>query len=67
MCFFISLFIFLLKGPEATQVAVLQYGWTPQLDIAWTDPQNKEGLIKMVDAMQKMESGPSKIGKHFCK
>ncbi|XP_018418206.1 PREDICTED: von Willebrand factor [Nanorana parkeri] len=49
-------------GPEATQVAVLQYGWTPQLEIAWTDPQNREGLIKGLDTMQKMERGPSKIG-----
>ncbi|KAM9313180.1 von Willebrand factor [Gastrophryne carolinensis] len=49
-------------GRDNTQVAVLQYGWIPQLEISWIDPQDKKALIKQVDAMQRMEGGPSKIG-----
>ncbi|NP_001243217.1 von Willebrand factor precursor [Xenopus tropicalis] len=49
-------------GVGATQVSVLQYGWRNILEIAWTDPQEKESLLKAVDNIQKAEDGPAKIG-----
>ncbi|XP_063784571.1 von Willebrand factor isoform X2 [Pseudophryne corroboree] len=49
-------------GSDLTQVAVLQYAWTPTVDIAWTDPQDKESLIKAIDTIQKLGEGPGKIG-----
>ncbi|KAG9491060.1 hypothetical protein GDO78_006427 [Eleutherodactylus coqui] len=49
-------------GPDATQVAVLQYGWAPTMEVAWTDPQEKISLLKAVDNMQKMGEGSGKIG-----
>ncbi|KAM4037233.1 von Willebrand factor [Anomaloglossus baeobatrachus] len=49
-------------GHEATQVAVLQYGWAPNMEVAWTDPQEKISLIKAVDNIQKIGEGSSRIG-----
>ncbi|XP_075066326.1 von Willebrand factor [Mixophyes fleayi] len=49
-------------GSDLTQVAVLQYGWEPNMEIAWSDPQDEISLIKAVDVIQKMGDGPGKIG-----
>ncbi|XP_053574707.1 von Willebrand factor [Bombina bombina] len=49
-------------GPESTQVAVLQYGRTNNMEVAWTDPQDKTSLINTVNNIQQTEDGPSKIG-----
>ncbi|KAM4748779.1 von Willebrand factor [Rhinophrynus dorsalis] len=49
-------------GTDATQVAVLQYGRTNTLEVAWTDPQEKSSLLKAVNEIQQGEEGPSKIG-----
>ncbi|KAG8579776.1 hypothetical protein GDO81_011049 [Engystomops pustulosus] len=49
-------------GPDATQVAVLQYGWAPTMEVAWSDPQDKISLLKAVENMQKMGEGSGKIG-----
>uniref|UniRef100_A0A8C5MCI6 von Willebrand factor n=1 Tax=Leptobrachium leishanense TaxID=445787 RepID=A0A8C5MCI6_9ANUR len=49
-------------GNEATQVSVLQYGFTNTLEIAWTDPQDKDNLLQIVNHMQKREEGHGKIG-----
>ncbi|XP_053319540.1 von Willebrand factor [Spea bombifrons] len=49
-------------GYDATQVAVLQYGMTNTLEIAWTDPQDKASLLHALNNIQKREEGPGRIG-----
>ncbi|KAM4676803.1 von Willebrand factor [Discoglossus pictus] len=49
-------------GPDATQVAVLQYGRTKNMEVAWTDPQDETSLLKEVNNIQQIDDGPSKIG-----
>ncbi|KAM8973916.1 von Willebrand factor isoform 2-T2 [Pelodytes ibericus] len=49
-------------GTAATQVSVLQYGMSNTLELAWTDPQNKDSLLKLINPIQKRENGPGRIG-----
>ncbi|CAH2276180.1 von Willebrand factor [Pelobates cultripes] len=49
-------------GNKATQVSVLQYGMSNTMEIAWTDPQDKNSLIQIINHIQKRENGPGRIG-----
>ncbi|KAG8438864.1 hypothetical protein GDO86_005162 [Hymenochirus boettgeri] len=49
-------------GTDATQVSVLQYGWTNVLEVAWTDPQDKADILQAVDRIDKREEGSGKVG-----